>query len=167
MGVIKGSDMITEMANAIIVILPEFVTPHLRRFIALFAVPLLMILGTNAFYYAMLATIADSLAGQHCLPDSLHNFVCEQEAHNKPAAAIQSHNPQTGIKCRYGKIRSARFILSVMRRRPAAFPSCLSAFIVLRTYALFQAQIVSLCNHAVDYQPARIKKEETMDYFIM
>lgn len=57
MGVIKGSDMITEMANAIILILPEFVTPHLHWFIALFAVPMLMILGTNAFYYAMLPIV--------------------------------------------------------------------------------------------------------------
>lgn len=57
MGVIKGSDMITEMADAIIAILPGFVTPHLHWFIALFAVPLLMILGTNAFYYAMLPIV--------------------------------------------------------------------------------------------------------------
>lgn len=57
MGVIKDSNMINEMASAIIMILPEFITPHLHWFIAMLAVPMLMILGTNAFYYAMLPIV--------------------------------------------------------------------------------------------------------------
>lgn len=57
MGVIKESNIINEMANALIMILPEFVPPHLHWFIALLAVPTLMILGTNAFYYAMLPIV--------------------------------------------------------------------------------------------------------------
>ena len=57
MGVIKKSGMIDEMANALITLLPSFLTPHLHWVIALFAVPLLMILGTNAFYYALMPIV--------------------------------------------------------------------------------------------------------------
>jgi len=57
MGVIKKSGMIDEMANALITLLPSALTPHLHWVIALFAVPLLMILGTNAFYYALLPIV--------------------------------------------------------------------------------------------------------------
>lgn len=57
MGVLKESGMIDAMANAIIVMLPGFITPHLHWFMALLAVPLLMILGTNAFYYALLPIV--------------------------------------------------------------------------------------------------------------
>jgi CitMHS family citrate-Mg2+:H+ or citrate-Ca2+:H+ symporter len=57
MGVIKDSGMVEAMANALVSILPSFLTPHLHWFLALFAVPLLMILGTDAFYYALLPII--------------------------------------------------------------------------------------------------------------
>lgn len=57
MGVIKKSGMIDEMATALITLLPSVLTPHLHWVIALFAVPLLMILGTNAFYYALLPIV--------------------------------------------------------------------------------------------------------------
>lgn len=54
---IKESGMIDAMANAIIAMLPGAITPHLYWFVALLAVPLLMILGTNAFYYALLPIV--------------------------------------------------------------------------------------------------------------
>lgn len=57
MGVLKESGMIDAMANAIIVMLPGIITPHLHWFMALLSVPLLMILGTNAFYYALLPIV--------------------------------------------------------------------------------------------------------------
>ncbi len=57
MGVLKESGMINAMANAIIAMLPEAITPHLHWFVALLAVPVLMILGTNAFYYALLPIV--------------------------------------------------------------------------------------------------------------
>lgn len=57
MGVIKDSGMVEAMANALVSILPSFMTPHLHWFLALFSVPLLMILGTDAFYYALLPII--------------------------------------------------------------------------------------------------------------
>ena len=57
MGVLKNSGMIDAMAEALIALLPQALTPHLHWIVALFAVPLLMILGTNAFYYALLPIV--------------------------------------------------------------------------------------------------------------
>ena len=57
MGVIKDSGMVEAMAAAIVGILPAGVAPHMHWFMALFAVPLIMILGTDAFYYALMPII--------------------------------------------------------------------------------------------------------------
>lgn len=57
MGVIKDSGMVEAMATAIVTILPASIAPHMHWFMALFSVPLLMILGTDAFYYALLPII--------------------------------------------------------------------------------------------------------------
>lgn len=57
MGVIKESGMVEEMANVIVNALPAGIAPHMHWFMALFSVPLIMILGTDAFYYALLPII--------------------------------------------------------------------------------------------------------------
>ena len=57
MGVIKDSGMVEAMATAIVNALPAGVAPHMHWFMALFSVPLIMILGTDAFYYALLPII--------------------------------------------------------------------------------------------------------------
>ena len=57
MGVIKDSGMVEAMANAIVGVLPAAIAPHMHWFMCLFSVPLLMILGTDAFYYALLPII--------------------------------------------------------------------------------------------------------------
>ena len=56
-GVIQESGMVEAMATTIIDILPAFITPHLHWFMALFSVPLMMVLGTDAFYFALLPII--------------------------------------------------------------------------------------------------------------
>lgn len=56
-GVIQGSGMVEAMATTIISVLPDFISPHLHWFMALFAVPLMMVLGTDAFYFALLPII--------------------------------------------------------------------------------------------------------------
>lgn len=57
MGIIKDSGMVEAMATAIVNALPSGIAPHMHWFMALFSVPLLMILGTDAFYYALLPII--------------------------------------------------------------------------------------------------------------
>ena len=57
MGVIKDSGMVEAMAETIVNALPAVIAPHMHWFMALFSVPLLMILGTDAFYYALLPII--------------------------------------------------------------------------------------------------------------
>ena len=57
MGVIKDSGMVEAMANAIVAVLPSAIAPHMHWFMCLFSVPLLMVLGTDAFYYALLPII--------------------------------------------------------------------------------------------------------------
>ena len=57
MGVISGTGMVEAMANTIVSVLPEAMAPHMHWFMALFSVPLMMILGTDAFYYALLPII--------------------------------------------------------------------------------------------------------------
>lgn len=56
-GVIEESGMIEAMATTIINGLPDFISPHLHWFIALFSVPLMMVLGTDAFYFALLPIV--------------------------------------------------------------------------------------------------------------
>ena len=53
----KDSGMVEAMANAIVGVLPAAIAPHMHWFMCLFSVPLLMILGTDAFYYALLPII--------------------------------------------------------------------------------------------------------------
>ena len=57
MGVIKDSGMVEAMATAIVNALPAGIAPHMHWFMSLFSVPLIMILGTDAFYYALLPII--------------------------------------------------------------------------------------------------------------
>lgn len=57
MGVISGTGMVDAMATTIVNILPAAMAPHMHWFMALFSVPLMMILGTDAFYYALLPII--------------------------------------------------------------------------------------------------------------
>ncbi|RLK64018.1 citrate transporter [Atopobacter sp. AH10] len=57
MGIISESGMVKEMAKTLVAILPSFITPHMHWFMALFCVPLLMVLGTDAFYFALLPII--------------------------------------------------------------------------------------------------------------
>lgn len=57
MGVIKDSGMVQEMAKTLVNILPASFAPHMHWYMALFAVPLIMILGTDAFYFALLPII--------------------------------------------------------------------------------------------------------------
>lgn len=56
-GVIQESGMVEAMATTIINGLPDFISPHLHWFMALFSVPLMMVLGTDAFYFALLPII--------------------------------------------------------------------------------------------------------------
>lgn len=62
MGVISGSGMVEAMATAIVNVLPAGIAPHMHWFMALFSVPLMMILGTDAFYYALLPIIIGVVA---------------------------------------------------------------------------------------------------------
>ena len=62
MGVISGSGMVEAMANTIVDVLPASMAPHMHWFMALFSVPLMMILGTDAFYYALLPIIIGVVA---------------------------------------------------------------------------------------------------------
>lgn len=62
MGVISESGMVEAMATTLVSILPAAITPHMHWFLALFSVPLMMILGTDAFYYAMLPIIIGVVA---------------------------------------------------------------------------------------------------------
>ncbi|MCI9284187.1 MAG: TRAP transporter large permease subunit, partial [Lachnospiraceae bacterium] len=62
MGVISGTGMVEAMANTIVSVLPEAMAPHMHWFMALFSVPLMMILGTDAFYYALLPIIIGVVA---------------------------------------------------------------------------------------------------------
>jgi CitMHS family citrate-Mg2+:H+ or citrate-Ca2+:H+ symporter len=57
MGVINDSGMVKAMATAIVNVLPSSFAPHMHWFMALFAVPMIMILGTDAYYYALLPII--------------------------------------------------------------------------------------------------------------
>lgn len=62
MGVISESGMVEAMATAIVNVLPSSMAPHMHWFMALFSVPLMMILGTDAFYYALLPIIIGVVA---------------------------------------------------------------------------------------------------------
>ena len=62
MGVISESGMVEAMATTIVDVLPESIAPHMHWFMALFSVPLMMILGTDAFYYALLPIIMGVVA---------------------------------------------------------------------------------------------------------
>ncbi|MBO6309204.1 MAG: citrate transporter [Oribacterium sp.] len=62
MGVISESGMVEAMATTIVNALPASVAPHMHWILAIFSVPLIMILGTDAFYYAMLPIIIGVVA---------------------------------------------------------------------------------------------------------
>lgn len=71
MGVISGSGMVEAMADAIVSVLPSSMAPHMHWFMALFSVPLLMILGTDAFYYALLPIIIGVVAPFGVSPEAV------------------------------------------------------------------------------------------------
>lgn len=56
-GVIENSGMVEAMATTIINALPDVIAPHTHWFLALFSVPLMMVLGTDAFYFALLPIV--------------------------------------------------------------------------------------------------------------
>lgn len=62
MGIISGTGMVEAMADTIVGVLPVSLAPHMHWFMALFSVPLMMILGTDAFYYALLPIIISVVA---------------------------------------------------------------------------------------------------------
>jgi len=70
-GVIQESGMVEAMAETIINVLPGFITPHLHWFMALFAVPLMMVLGTDAFYFALLPIIIGVVEPYGITPDAV------------------------------------------------------------------------------------------------
>lgn len=71
MGVISGTGMVDAMANSIVSLLPTAMAPHMHWFMALFSVPLIMILGTDAFYYALLPIIIGVVAPFGVSPQSV------------------------------------------------------------------------------------------------
>ncbi len=71
MGVISGTGMVDAMATAIVNVLPASMAPHMHWFMALFSVPLMMILGTDAFYYALLPIIIGVVAPFGVSPESV------------------------------------------------------------------------------------------------
>ncbi len=71
MGVISKSGMVKEMATTIVNVLPASIAPHMHWFLALFSVPLIMILGTDAFYYAMLPIIIGVVQPFGVAPESV------------------------------------------------------------------------------------------------
>lgn len=58
MGVLKETGMVDAMAEAIIRALPDQVTSHLHWYAGLIAVPLMIVLGTNIYYYVLLPIVA-------------------------------------------------------------------------------------------------------------
>lgn len=71
MGVISGTGMVDAMATTIANILPAAMAPHMHWFMALFSVPLMMVLGTDAFYYALLPIIIGIVAPFGVAPESV------------------------------------------------------------------------------------------------
>lgn len=57
LGVMKEGGFIEAMASVIVRIIPGFLAPHAHWVLALIAVPMMMALGTDAFYYVMLPVI--------------------------------------------------------------------------------------------------------------
>lgn len=58
MGVLKETGMVDAMAEAVIRALPDQVTSHLHWYAGLIAVPLMIVLGTNIYYYVLLPIVA-------------------------------------------------------------------------------------------------------------
>ncbi len=54
---LEGSSMVDYMATLITSSLPASITPHMHWFMALFSVPIMMMIGTDAFYYGLLPVI--------------------------------------------------------------------------------------------------------------
>lgn len=53
----EGTSMVDYMATFITSSLPTSITPHMHWFMALFSVPIIMMIGTDAFYYGLLPVI--------------------------------------------------------------------------------------------------------------
>lgn len=56
-GVLKETGILDSMAQTIVMIIPSALGPYTHFIIALFAVPLIMCLGTDAFYYGLLPVV--------------------------------------------------------------------------------------------------------------
>ncbi len=57
LGVLKGSNMLTALAESIVQIMPSIFVPYLHLIIGFFGVPLELILNTDAYYFALLPVI--------------------------------------------------------------------------------------------------------------
>lgn len=56
-GVLKNTGILDSMAETIVAIIPAALGPYTHFIIAVFAVPLIMCLGTDAFYYGLLPVV--------------------------------------------------------------------------------------------------------------
>ncbi|MEN1967646.1 citrate:proton symporter [Lentibacillus sp. N15] len=57
LGVMSESGMITEMANAVVGILPDFMGQFVHILVALFAAPIHLVVGTDPYYYGLMPVI--------------------------------------------------------------------------------------------------------------
>lgn len=59
LGVMSESGMITQMANTIVSVMPDFAGNFIHILIALFAAPIHLVVGTDPYYYGLLPVIQD------------------------------------------------------------------------------------------------------------
>lgn len=62
LGILQNSKMINEMAGTLITIMPEWLGPHIVFMVALFAVPLVMVLGSDTIYFALMPILIELAA---------------------------------------------------------------------------------------------------------
>lgn len=56
-GVLKNTGILDSMAQTIVAIIPDALGPYTHFIVAFFAIPLIMCLGTDAFYYGLLPVV--------------------------------------------------------------------------------------------------------------
>lgn len=61
-GVLKNTGILDSMAETIVAIIPAALGPYTHFIIAIFAMPLIMCLGTDAFYYGLLPVVIEVCA---------------------------------------------------------------------------------------------------------
>lgn len=54
---VEGTSMVDYMATAITSVMPASISAHLHWFLSLFSVPIMMMIGTDAFYYGLLPVV--------------------------------------------------------------------------------------------------------------